>query len=75
MKQSAPTRKRVVVARRIFPELVAELRGEFDVVDNQDDIADKLAGALKDADAALITSGERVGRRAAIVAVKPGSVR
>ena len=34
MKQSAQTRKRVVVARRIFPELVAELRDEFDVVDN-----------------------------------------
>ena len=62
MTQRTQTRKRVVVTRRIFPELVAELRDEFDVVDNQEDVGwrpDELAGALKDADAALITSGER----------------
>jgi hypothetical protein len=35
VKQTAQTRKRVVVARRILPELVAELRDEFDVVDKQ----------------------------------------
>ncbi len=54
---------RVVVSRRIFPELIAELRGEFDVVDNQGDLdwtALELAAALKDADAALITAGERI---------------
>lgn len=55
--------KRVVVTRRIFPELVADLKREFDVVDNEKDIgwnASELAAALKDADGALITAGERV---------------
>ncbi len=55
--------KRVVISRRIFPELVADLKREFDVVDNQDDIGwrpSDLAAKLKDADAALLTSGERV---------------
>lgn len=55
--------QRVVIARRIFPELVTELRADFDVVDNQEDIGwhpAQLAAALRDADAALITSGERV---------------
>jgi len=55
--------QRVVVTRRIFPELVADLKREFDVVDNEKDIgwnASELAAALKDADGALITAGERV---------------
>ncbi|MBA2549270.1 MAG: D-glycerate dehydrogenase [Burkholderiaceae bacterium] len=55
--------KRVVVTRRIFPELVADLKREFDVVDNEKDIGwnpSELAAALKDADGALITAGERV---------------
>jgi len=55
--------KRVVVTRRIFPELVADLKREFDVVDNENDIGwspSELAAALKDADGALITAGERV---------------
>ncbi len=54
---------RVVISRRIFPELVAGLRGEFDVVDNQDDIdwtPVELAAALKGADAALITASEHI---------------
>jgi gluconate 2-dehydrogenase len=54
---------RVVVARRIYPELIDQLTREFDVVANQDDkswSADELAQALADADGALITSGERV---------------
>ena len=54
---------RVVIARRIFPELVEQLRNEFDIVDNQQDVSwqpEEVAAALKDADAALITSGERV---------------
>lgn len=54
---------RVVISRRIFPELVDPLRVDFDVVANQDDIAWKageLAAALRDADGALITSGDRI---------------
>jgi glyoxylate reductase len=56
-------RPRVVVSRRIFPELISDLRREFDVIDNQEDLAWKaveLAAAMKDADAVLITAGERV---------------
>ncbi|MEP6607919.1 MAG: D-glycerate dehydrogenase [Burkholderiaceae bacterium] len=55
--------QRVVVTRRIFPELVADLKREFDVVDNEADVgwtALQLVAALKDADAALITAGERI---------------
>lgn len=54
---------RLVVARRIYPELIAQLSREFDVVANQEDAVwapDDLAHALADADAALLTSGERV---------------
>ena len=63
MKQRTQTRKRVVVTRRIFAELVTELRDEFEIVDNQEDVGWQpaaLAAALKGADAALITSGERI---------------
>jgi lactate dehydrogenase-like 2-hydroxyacid dehydrogenase len=54
---------RVVVSRRIYPELIEQLRGEFDVVANQDDASwtpDDLARVGADADAMLITSGERI---------------
>jgi glyoxylate/hydroxypyruvate/2-ketogluconate reductase len=54
---------RVVVSRRIFPSLVDELRGEFDVVANQEDLAwgsSELAAAMRDADGALITSSDRI---------------
>jgi glyoxylate reductase len=54
---------RVVVSRRIFPTLIAELQQEFDVRANQDDIgwnASELAAALGDADGALLTAGDRV---------------
>ncbi len=57
------SRKRVVISRRIFPELVTGLREEFDVIDNQEDLgrtAPELAAVMKDADAALITGGERI---------------
>ena len=57
------SRKRIVITRRIFAELVAELRDEFEVVDNQQDVGwqpAELAAALKGTDAALITSGERI---------------
>jgi glyoxylate reductase len=54
---------RIVVSRRIFPALIAELQQEFDVRANQDDIgwnASELAAALSDADGALLTAGDRV---------------
>jgi lactate dehydrogenase-like 2-hydroxyacid dehydrogenase len=54
---------RVTVSRRIFPALIDELRGEFDVLDNQDDVAwgtAELAAALADADGALLTPGDRI---------------
>ncbi len=54
---------RVVVSRRIFPELITALRGEFDVVDNQGDVEwspPELAAAAKDAHAVLITAGDRI---------------
>ena len=54
---------RVVVSRRIFPALIAELQREFDVRANQDDVgwnASELAAALDDADGALLTAGDRV---------------
>jgi glyoxylate reductase len=54
---------RVVISRRIFPELVERLRQDFDVVDNQDDAGwgtTQLTAALRDADGALITAGDRI---------------
>jgi glyoxylate/hydroxypyruvate/2-ketogluconate reductase len=54
---------RVVVSRRIFPALIAELQREFDVRANQDDVgwnASELAVALSDADGALLTAGDRI---------------
>lgn len=54
---------RVVVSRRIFPDLIDRLAAEFEVVANQRDDAwgpAELAAALRDADAALITAGDRV---------------
>jgi glyoxylate reductase len=54
---------RIVVSRRIFPQLISELQSEFEVTDNQTDInwsAADLARALQDADGALLTAGDRV---------------
>jgi glyoxylate/hydroxypyruvate/2-ketogluconate reductase len=59
----ATAMSRVVLSRRIFPQLVDELRGEFDLLSNQDDVAwntAELAAALRDADGALLTAGDRV---------------
>lgn len=56
-------RARITVARRIFPELIEGLRGEFDVSANQDDVVwgpEQLAAALREADGALLTPGERI---------------
>jgi lactate dehydrogenase-like 2-hydroxyacid dehydrogenase len=54
---------RVVVSRRLFPELIDALRADFDLVTNQEDQhwgAAQLASALSGADGALITAGERI---------------
>jgi lactate dehydrogenase-like 2-hydroxyacid dehydrogenase len=56
-------RPRVVVTRRIFAELVEELRADFEVVDNQADASwspAELAAALREADGALLTAGDRI---------------
>ncbi len=55
--------KHVVVTRRIFPELIEDLRRDFDVTDNETDVAwnaAELAAALRNADAALVTGGDRI---------------
>jgi lactate dehydrogenase-like 2-hydroxyacid dehydrogenase len=54
---------RVVVTRRIYPQLIDQLAREFELVANQDDLewsAADLAQSMADADGALITSGERI---------------
>jgi lactate dehydrogenase-like 2-hydroxyacid dehydrogenase len=56
-------RPRIVVTRRIFPELVQALSADFDVRDNQADAnwsPTELAAALRDADGALLTAGDRI---------------
>jgi lactate dehydrogenase-like 2-hydroxyacid dehydrogenase len=56
-------RPRVVVSRRIFPELIEGLAVDFDVRDNQDDAdwsSAELATALANADGALLTAGDRI---------------
>ncbi len=53
----------IVVTRRIFPELIDELKLAYTVSDNQADAmwtAAHFAEQLRDADGALLTSGERV---------------
>ncbi len=54
---------RIVVSRRVFPELIEALQREFEVVSNQDDSdwsPAELAAALAGADAAMVTAGDRV---------------
>jgi lactate dehydrogenase-like 2-hydroxyacid dehydrogenase len=54
---------RIAVSRRVFPAFIAELQNGNDVIDNQADLAlspSELAQRLQDADAALLTAGERV---------------
>jgi glyoxylate reductase len=54
---------RVVLTRRIYPEIMARLRSEFDLVENAADLAwspTELAAALRDADGVLVASGERI---------------
>src|SRR5512140_523056 len=61
--RSEPVMQKLVVSRRLYPELIDALRAEFDLVANQEDVSwtgAELAGRLADADAALITAGERI---------------
>ena len=54
---------RVVVTRRIFQDLVDQLRADFDVIDNQTDAswsAQEYAAAMRGADGALLTAGDRI---------------
>jgi lactate dehydrogenase-like 2-hydroxyacid dehydrogenase len=54
---------RIVVTRRVYPELLEPLRAEFDVLDNQADAAwsaAEIAAALATADGALLIAGERI---------------
>jgi glyoxylate/hydroxypyruvate/2-ketogluconate reductase len=60
---SQQVRPRIVVSRRIFPELVEGLAADFDVRHNQADAswsAAELAAALREADGALLTAGDRI---------------
>jgi lactate dehydrogenase-like 2-hydroxyacid dehydrogenase len=60
---SHPARPRVVVTRRIFPDLVAGLAADFEVRDNQADAGwtpAELTAALREADGALLTAGDRI---------------
>jgi len=63
MEANTGRRPRVVVTRRIFEDLAQELRGRFDVIDNQDDedwSTQQLRERLADADALLTDPGRRV---------------
>ena len=56
-------RHRVVLTRRIYPEIIASLSKEFDLVQNEADnawSASELASAVRDADGLLVASGERI---------------
>src|SRR5258706_4059498 len=55
--------QRVVVTRRIFPELIDALRATFTVMDNQADESlsrTQLLATLADAEGVLIVGGERI---------------
>lgn len=57
------TRPTVVLTRRIYPEITARLRGEFELVENVADVAfgpAELATAARAADGVLVASGERI---------------
>lgn len=57
-------RDRVVVTRRIFPDLLAQLREDFDVVDNQEDepwSEAQLRARLADAAGVLVDPGRAIG--------------
>jgi len=57
-------RPSVVVTRRIFDDLLQGLRGDFEVLDNQEDrawTADELRGRLARADGVLVDPGRPIG--------------
>jgi gluconate 2-dehydrogenase len=63
----------ILVARAVFPEVIAKLQAHFDVEHNQDDAAwsrDELLAKLKGKVGAFTTGGERID--AALLAACPG---
>ena len=63
-RRAAMTRPRVLVARAVFPEVVARLREHFDVEDNPSDILytpAELIARLQGKQGALTTGSERIG--------------
>ncbi len=67
-----PLRARVLVTRRVFPDLLDQLRARHDVVDNQDDApwtTAELAAHLADVHGVLVDPGRRVD--AALLEVAP----
>jgi glyoxylate reductase len=73
MSVPSPSKARVVVSRRIYPQLLEPLRGDFDLVSNQEDVvwtSEQLASAMQGAKAALVTTGERIDE--ALLARCPG---
>ncbi|HEU0199707.1 MAG TPA: D-glycerate dehydrogenase [Burkholderiaceae bacterium] len=57
------TRPHVVVARRIFPALIDELKTSYDVQSNQEDVAptpELMSAWLANADGVLLSAGERI---------------
>jgi glyoxylate/hydroxypyruvate/2-ketogluconate reductase len=71
-EQPMSTRPRVLIARKIFPDIVDELRRHFDVQVHDDDgpmTQPEFLAAMKDKAGAHITTGERVD--AALLAACP----
>ncbi|MCK6427320.1 MAG: D-glycerate dehydrogenase [Burkholderiaceae bacterium] len=67
-----PHRPRLLIARRIFPEVLERLRTHFELRVNEADAAwsaDELIAALQDCDAVFVTTGERID--AALLAACP----
>lgn len=59
-----PPRARVLVTRRVFPDLLEQLRARHDVVDNQDDVpwtTAELAAQLAGMQGVLVDPARRVG--------------
>ena len=60
-----PRQPRILLARRIFPEVVERLSRHFDVQANQDDVLwtqDELARQLADKDGAFLTGSHRIDK-------------
>ncbi|HEY8026462.1 MAG TPA: D-glycerate dehydrogenase [Burkholderiaceae bacterium] len=66
-------KQKILIARAIFPEVVARLAQQFEVAANQEDriySAEELAGKAAGMDALLTTGSERIG--ASLLAALPG---